>query len=138
MNASQAPSGSKLPAILGLAALLFLAFAFGLRLVWLGAEAPLPALLTGLPDSKTEADQKIFLDRLREAFPAGAAEADVAAALRRQGFKLGPASERAASYDRPAGVSDKCRYSGNVRWSADAKSQVTEVSGGYYQHCPSR
>jgi hypothetical protein len=138
MNASQPSSSSRLATILGVGALLFLAFAFafGQRLLWFGAEAPLPELMQGLPDSKTEADQELYLGRLRAAFPPGSAESELAAALRRQGFKLGAAAERAASYDRQAGIADKCRRSGNVRWTADAEGRVTAIAGGYYQHCP--
>jgi hypothetical protein len=134
MNASQSSSGSRL---LVFAALLFLvfAFAFGLRLYWF-SEPELPELLQGLPDSRTEADQQLFLTRVRAAFPTGGAEGDLAAALSRQGFKIAPAPERAARFDRQAGLNDKCRRSGNIRWSADAAGRVTEVTGGYYQHCP--
>lgn len=129
-------SGSRLAATLGAAALLFLAFAFGLRIFWFGVEPPLPELLQNLPDSRSDADQQLFVERLQKLFFAGAAEADVVSTLRQQGFKLARAPERAATYDRRAGINDKCRRSGNVRWSADADGKVTEVSGGYYQHCP--
>jgi hypothetical protein len=129
-------AGSRPALLLGFAALLLLAFAFGLRMVWFVAEAPLPGLLQGLPDSKTEADQRIFLSRLKQAFPAGAAETDVSALLSAQGFKLSAPPERGATYDRGAGLKDKCRHSGNVRWSAGADGSVIDVTGGYYQHCP--
>ena len=128
-------SGSRL-AIIGFAALLFMAFAFGLRFMWFFGAAKLPELLQGLPDSKTDADQQAFLARLEKAFPAGAADAEVAATLRQQGFRLGEQGERAATYDRAAGLNDKCRYSANVRWRADAGGRVSDVTGGYYKHCP--
>lgn len=136
MTIAARPAGSRLGIILGFSALLFLAFAFGLRLVWFGAEAPLPPLLDNLPDSKTEADQAVFLARLDRAFPAGLAESDLLDALAAQGFTRVGASERVATYDRRAGLSDKCRRSGNLRWSADAAGHVVKLTGGYYQHCP--
>ncbi|MDJ0448107.1 hypothetical protein [Methylocystis sp. JR02] len=136
MTTTARPAGSRLGIILGFSALLFLAFAFGLRLVWFGAEAPLPPLLENLPDSKTEADQEIFLARLDRAFPAGFAESDLLDALAAQGFTRAAAPERVATYARGAGLNDKCRRSGNLRWSADAAGRVTKLTGGYYQHCP--
>ncbi len=136
MTAASRSVSSRPALILGLAALLLLAFAFGLRIAWFVAEAPLPELLQGLPDSKSEADQQIFLARLKKTFPAGAAETEVSAALAAQGFKLAAPSERVATYDRGAGLADKCRRSGNVRWSAGPEGRVAEVAGGYYQHCP--
>lgn len=137
MTASPRSSSSRFAIILGFAGLVFFVFAFGLRFIWFFGEAQLPALLQGLPDSKTEADQQVFLARLGETFPAGAAAAGVAATLSQQGFKLGPQGQNAATYDRQAGLKDKCRYSANVHWSADAQGQVSDVTGGYYQHCPS-
>ncbi len=136
MTTAARPAGSRLGIILGFSALLFLAFAFGLRLVWFGAEAPLPPLLENLPDSKTEADQERFLARLNQAFPAGLAESDLVDALAAQGFTRSAASERVATYDRRAGLNDKCQRSGNLRWSADAAGRVIKLTGGYYQHCP--
>jgi hypothetical protein len=136
MIAASRSAGSRPAIIMGVAALLLLVFAFGLRIVWFVAEAPLPALLQGLPDSKTEADQQIFLSRLKQALPAGAAEADISSLLSTQGFKLSAPSERVATFERGAGLNDKCRRSGNVRWSAGADGRVIEVAGGYYQHCP--
>jgi hypothetical protein len=127
---------SRLAAILGFAALLFLAFAFGLRLVWFGAEAPLPVLLQNLPDSKTEDDQQLFRARLKQTFPAGMDEAELMGILTAQGFKLGVASERVATYDRRAGLNDKCQRSGNVHWSLGGDGRLIEATGGYYQHCP--
>ncbi len=136
MTRSPPRAGAQLATVLGFAALLFLAFAFGLRMVWFGAEAPLPPLLQDLPDSRSEADQQILFARLHKQFPAGAGESDMIAELRRQGFRLAKPTERVATYDRPAGINDKCRRSGNVRWSADANGKLTDVTGGYYQHCP--
>jgi hypothetical protein len=136
MTAAARPAGPRLAIILGLSALLFLAFAFGLRLVWFGAEAPLPALLENLPDSNTEADQEFFRARLDQAFPAGLAEPDLLDALAAQGFKRASPLARVATYDRRAGLNDKCQHSGNLRWSADATGRVTKLTGGYYQHCP--
>lgn len=136
MTAASRSASSRPAIILGFAALLLLAFAFGLRMVWFMAEAPLPELLQGLPDSKSEADQQIFLARLKKTFPTGAAETDVSAVLTAQGFKLAAPSQRVASYDRGAGLADKCRRSGNIRWSIGPEGRVVEVTGGYYQHCP--
>lgn len=130
-------SGSKLPFVLGFAALLLLTFAFGLRFMWFYAETPLPALLRGLGDSKTEADQQDYVSRLKQAFPDGTEESRLVATLREQGFRLSAAPERAAAFDRQAGLNDKCRRSGNVRWNAGADGRVSAVTGGYYQHCPS-
>lgn len=136
MTAAARPAGLQLAIILGFSALVFLAFAFGLRLVWFGAEAPLPVLLQNLPDSKTETDQEFFRERLDQAFPAGLAESDLLAALAAQGFKRASPSERVATYDRRAGLNDKCQRSGNLRWSVDAAGRVAKLTGGYYQHCP--
>ncbi|WP_051134024.1 hypothetical protein [Methylocystis sp. ATCC 49242] len=129
-------AATRIALVFAFAAVAFLFLAFGLRLFWLSAEAPLPELLQNLPDSLNEADQQAFLTRLRARFPAGTTEAEVSAALLEQGFKMGRAGERVATYDRQAGIRDKCRRSGNVRWSADAAGHVSEISGGYYQHCP--
>lgn len=118
---------------MGFVVLLMFVFAFGLRLMWFFGAPPLPELLDKLPDSLTEADQQLFRSRLGAAFAAGTPEADVAKVLQRQGFKL---ADRSATFDRPAGLNDKCRRSGNVHWTADAQGRLSEITGGYYQHCP--
>ncbi|PPD42161.1 MAG: hypothetical protein CTY15_12540 [Methylocystis sp.] len=137
MSAPSPPPDSK-PGIyiLGFVILLLFIFAFGLRMMWFFGAPPLPELLDRLPDSQSDADQQIFLSRLRTAFPAGTQEADLTGALQRQGFKLDAAGERGATYDRAAGLNDKCRRSGNIHWTADAQGRLLDVTGGYYQHCP--
>ncbi len=129
-----APARSRLPFLLGALTFFVLAFAFGLRLIWFGLEGNVPPLLQGLPDSRTEAEQQAFLARLRHEFPAGTEAAALAATLSGQGFKVG--ADRVATYDQRAGMNDKCRRSANVRWSVDAQGRLTEVAGGYLQHCP--
>lgn len=125
---------SRMPFLLGAAAFFALAFAFGIRLIWFGLEGNTPALLQNLPDSRGEADQQIFLARLRQQFPVGAAENDLTGVLRAQGYTVG--ADRVATCDQRAGISDKCRRSGNVRWSLNPQGRVSEVAGGYLQHCP--
>jgi hypothetical protein len=121
---------------LGLAVFVFLVLAFGLRFLWFFGEPPLPALLTGLPDSKTEADQEAFHARLRDAFPPGTAAGALTGALAAQGFRLAAPEARVATHDRPAGLKDKCQRSGNIRWTLADDGRVATVTGGYYQHCP--
>ena len=128
------PARSRVPFVLGAATFFLLAFSFGLRLIWFGLEGNTPPLLLNLPDSESEADQQAFIARLRQQFPAGAADAAVAKTLGQQGFKVGP--DRVATYDQRAGLADKCRRSANVRWSVDAQERVSEVTGGYLQRCP--
>jgi hypothetical protein len=111
-----------------------LAFAFGLRLVWFGLEGRTPPVLQNLPDSNSEADQQAFIARLHRDFPAGTEAAALVKALSAQGFKV--SADRVATYDQRAGMNDKCRRSANIRWSVDAEGRVSEVGGGYLQHCP--
>lgn len=125
---------SRLPFLLGAVAFFLLAFSFGLRLIWFGLEGNTPPLLQDLPDSKSEADQQAFLARLRQEFPAGTEAAAVSKTLSAQRFKIG--ADRVATYDQRAGIADKCRRSANVHWSVDAQGRVTQIAGGYLQHCP--
>ncbi len=112
---------------------------FGLRLWRFGGAPPLPALLEGLGDSREASSQQTFVQRLRERFPPGSKEDDLVQELRKQGFQLkteGRAPQKEASFDRAAGLQDICRRGGNIHWSADESGKLSDVSGGYYVHCP--
>ncbi len=109
--------------------------AFGVRLWLFGGAPAMPELLQNVGDTRKDADQQAFAEKLRQRFPLGSAEADLSQELRRQGFVI-RAAQREATYDRAAGLRDLCRRGGNVRWSADAAGTLTALTGGFYVYCP--
>lgn len=118
------------------AALIALFAAFGVRM-WRFVAAPgMPSLLEKLPESKTEADQQIFQARLAERFHVGSTEVDdLIDELRNDGFTV-DADKDIATYERSAGISDKCRRSANIRWSRGEGDELATITGGYTLHCP--
>ncbi|CCJ05827.1 hypothetical protein [Methylocystis sp. SC2] len=118
------------------AALIALFGAFGVRL-WRFASPPaLPTLLAGLPESKTEADQRLFQDRLTQRFHPGSTEVeDLIGELRDDGFTV-DADQGVATYERRADISDKCRRSANIHWSRGEGDELATITGGYSLHCP--
>jgi hypothetical protein len=137
-DADRSPSrGKNLTIIIG-AALIALFAAFGVRL-WRFAAAPsVPSLLEGLPESKTEADQRLFQSRLAKRFHVGSTEVDdLIDELREDGFTV-DADTNIATYERGADISDKCRRSANIRWSRGEGDELATITGGYSLHCPER
>jgi hypothetical protein len=117
------------------AALIALFAAFGV--MWRFVAAPaLPTLLDGLPESKTETDQRVFQARLAKRFHVGSTEVDdLIDELRSDGFTV-DADQDVATYERRADISDKCRRSANIRWSRGEGDELATITGGYYLHCP--
>jgi hypothetical protein len=139
MNEKPVSAATIVKLVLGLLVLAALLTAFGIRLWRFGAAAPLPALLQGLPDAHDDTSQQLFNQKLRERFPAGSLETDLISELRGEGFQLKTDArppQRAASYDRAAGLQDLCRRGGNVHWSTDDAGRLSDISGGYYVYCP--
>ncbi|MGD9544808.1 MAG: hypothetical protein AB7F41_07080 [Methylocystis sp.] len=118
------------------AALIALFAAFGAR-IWRFAASPgVPALIEGLPESKTEADQKLFQARLTQRYHPGSTEVeDLINELRSDGFTV-DADKDVATYERQADISDKCRRSANIQWSRGEGDELATITGGYYLHCP--
>jgi hypothetical protein len=118
------------------AALIALFAAFGFRM-WRFVAAPaLPTLLDGLPESKTEDDQRVFQARLAQRFHVGSTEVDdLIDELRDDGFTV-DADQDVATYERRADISDKCRRSANIRWSRGEGDELATITGGYSLHCP--
>lgn len=118
------------------AALIALFAAFGVRMLRFALSGEVPSLLEGLPQSKTEADQQIFQSRLAERFHVGSTEVDdLIDELRADGFTV-DADKDIATYERGAGISDKCRRSANIRWSRGEGDELATITGGYSLHCP--
>ena len=118
------------------AALLALFAAFGVRMWRFAAPPAVPALLEGLPESKTEADQQLFRARLAQRYHPGSTEVeDLISELRDDGFNV-DADKDTATYERQADISDKCRRSANIRWSRGEGDELATITGGYYLHCP--
>jgi hypothetical protein len=125
------------PMALGILALLALVGAFGARLWWFTEPPPAPELLQGLGDSSAAGSQDAFVARLDARFPKGSSESALIAELLQEGFKMRkdvhpPVHE--ASYERGASISDRCRQSGTVRWTAEG-DRLSSVNGGYSKHC---
>ncbi|PWB89538.1 hypothetical protein C5688_14840 [Methylocystis sp. MitZ-2018] len=118
------------------AALIALFAAFGVRM-WRFVAAPaLPTLLDGLPESKTEDDQRVFQARLAQRFHVGSTEVDdLIDELRDDGFTV-DADQDVATYERRADISDKCRRNANIRWSRGEGDELATITGGYSLHCP--
>lgn len=133
-KSSGAPTIVKL--LLAALVLTALLASFGVRLWRFGGAPPLPALLEGLGDSRESSSQQTFVQRLRERFPPGSKEDDLVQELRKQGFQLKTEGRKEATFDRAAGLQDICRRGGNIHWSADESGKLSDVSGGYYIHCP--
>ena len=120
------------------AALIALFAAFGVRIWRFSAAGGVPVLLEGLPQSKTEADQQLFQARLAKRFHLGSTEVDdLIDELRDDGFTV-DADKDIATYERGAGISDKCRRSANIRWSRGEGDELATITGGYSLHCPER
>lgn len=118
------------------AAVIALFAAFGVRMWRFVAPPALPSLLDGLPESKTEADQRLFQSRLTQRFHAGSTEVeDLIGELRDDGFTV-DADQGVATYERRADISDKCRRSANIHWSRGEGDELATITGGYYLHCP--
>jgi hypothetical protein len=127
---------SKLPIILGVFALLFLAFAFGLRMWWFAAAPPPPSVFDGLPESNSEADQLSFQARLRQRYLSKSSdESALERELSAEGFAV-DRKKRTATFERRAGLADKCRYSANIRWTASEGATISDITGGYLLRCP--
>lgn len=118
------------------AALIALFAAFGVRIWRFAMAGGVPALLEGLPESKTEADQRLFQARLAKRFHVGSTEVDdLIDELRDDGFTV-DADNDIATFERGAGISDKCRRSANIRWSRGEGDELATITGGYSLHCP--
>ncbi|MBG0801243.1 MAG: hypothetical protein WBO09_09985 [Methylocystis silviterrae] len=118
------------------AALIALFGAFGVRMWRFVAPPALPTLLEGLPESKTEADQRLFQARLAKRFHLGSTEVeDLIVELRDDGFTV-DADNDVATYERRADISDKCRRSANIHWSRGEGDELATITGGYSLHCP--
>lgn len=118
------------------AALLGLFAAIGYKIWRVSAPPAIPSLLDGLPESKTDADQKLFQQRLRARFHVGSKEVDdLIDELGADGFTV-DADKDVATYNRPAGLSDKCSRSANIHWSRGEGDELAKISGGYYLRCP--
>lgn len=117
-------------------ALIALFAAFGVRMWRFATSGSVPSLIEGLPQSKTEADQQLFLSRLAERFHIGSTEVDdLIDELRNDGFTV-DADRNIATFERGAGISDKCRRSANIRWSRGEGDELAAIAGGYSLHCP--
>ncbi len=120
------------------AALIALFAAFGVRMWRFFAASGVPSLLEDLPPSRTEADQQLFQSRLAKHFHVGSTEVDdLIDELRDDGFTV-DADNDIATYERGAGISDKCRRSANIRWSRGEGDELATITGGYSLHCPER
>ncbi len=118
------------------AALIALFAAFGVRMWRFFAASGVPSLLEDLPPSRTEADQRLFQSRLAKHFHVGSTEVDdLIDELRDDGFTV-DADNDIATYERGAGISDKCRRSANIRWSRGEGDELATITGGYTLHCP--
>ncbi|MBM3551668.1 MAG: hypothetical protein FJX45_07830 [Alphaproteobacteria bacterium] len=118
------------------AALIALFAAFGVRMWRFFAASGVPSLLEDLPASRTEADQQLFQSRLAKRFHVGSTEVDdLIDELRDDGFTV-DADKDIATYERGAGISDKCRRSANIRWSRGEGDELATITGGYSLHCP--
>jgi hypothetical protein len=117
-------------------ALIALFAAFGVRIWRFAMASGVPSLLEDLPQSKTEADQQLFQARLAKRFHVGTTEVDdLIDELRDDGFTV-DADNDIATYERGAGISDKCRRSANIRWSRGEGDELATITGGYSLHCP--
>lgn len=117
-------------------ALIALFAAFGVRIWRFAMASGVPSLLEDLPQSKTEADQQLFQARLAKRFHVGTTEVDdLVDELRDDGFTV-DADKDIATYERGAGLSDKCRRSANIRWSRGEGDELATITGGYSLHCP--
>jgi hypothetical protein len=117
-------------------ALMGLFAAFGLRMVFFIAPPVIPELLADLPESKSEADQQILLARLSGRYHMGVDDAaKLAADLRAEGFAVDD-GQRVATFERRPDIADKCRRSGNVRWTAGDGGKLATLTGGFTLHCP--
>ncbi len=122
-------------ALIVAAALLALFTPFWVRM-WLFTGPTVPALLEGLPESKSEADQRLFQERLRARFHVGSKEVDdLIDELRDDGFTV-DADKNEATFNQQAGAWDKCRRSANLHWSRGEGDELATIGGGYYLHCP--
>ncbi len=120
------------------AALIALFAAFGVRMWRYFAASGVPSLLEDLPPSRTEADQQLFQSRLAKHFHVGSTEVDdLIDELREDGFTV-DADNDIATFERGAGISDKCRRSANIRWSRGEGDELATITGGYSLHCPER
>ncbi|MBM3564051.1 MAG: hypothetical protein FJX48_13140 [Alphaproteobacteria bacterium] len=118
------------------AALIALFAAFGVRMLRFAMSGGAPSLIDGLPQSKTEADQQVFQSRLAQRFHPGSTKvSDLIRELRDEGFTV-DADKNVATYERGAGISDKCRRSANIRWSRGEGDELAAITGGYSLHCP--
>ena len=120
------------------AALIALFAAFGVRMWRYFAASGVPSLLEDLPPSRTEADQQLFQSRLAKHFHVGSTEVDdLIDELREDGFTV-DADNDIATFERGAGISDKCRRSANIRWSRGEGDELATITGGSSLHCPER
>ena len=99
----------------------------------------LPPLFVGLNCNPTPNCGEAFNSRLRQRFPMATTETDLTRELRLEGFQLDPAlraPQRRLIFDRRGNaVSDNCRRTAEVNWSADEAGHLTAISGSYAKEC---
>jgi hypothetical protein len=94
-----------------------------------------PPIARGLPNNLEEA-RRAFSERVRTRFPAGSAETELRAELKRQRFSIRTEDASHAPYQFAAivDIPGICRNIWVIRWSAQS-NQITNIAGNYSEFC---